>query len=166
VFSTEQDMETYRVVVTYAYRVCYSGEDARDLTQEGITRLLEWYAKGNQPLECHQERTWLINTVRRLWIDHLRKKSTQCESVTNAFMDTQVVVENYADDIDYRTLVSQMLAMLPLERDRLVFLLYIRNVPPARIASLLRLKGSTVRMQMLRIREKLAPFYDRLMQAS
>lgn len=142
-------------VHTYAVWLLQDAEDARDVTQEALTRLWEQ----RDAVHNGASKTWLLRTTHRLCIDRLRRRKRRSEIALDALTwspaECSPGPERLAAAAELGHLIGQALTTLSV-RDRAVVLLReVSGMSYEEMSTVLGLPLGTLKATLHRARERL-----------
>ncbi len=140
---------------TYAVWLLHDADEATEVTQEALVRL--WTNRDD--VRVVSARAWLLRTVYRLCIDHIRKRSRErrCDpEVLNSLMgDEGVQCDDETLGNNVRASIGQALSRLS-QRDRMMILMReIQGMAYEEISQVLDLPMGTLKAALHRSRGRL-----------
>lgn len=154
--------EYYPVLLRYIASKSLPQIDIEDVANETLTRL--WEKRDECTFENDaQIAAWLIRTSRFIILEYSRKRQGN-ESLTdheNTLSDTDVI-DKRIEDVQLEQYLSKIEQDLS-EHDRLIFkMIFIERLPYNECAEKLKIKEVSLRSSISRLRDKLRPYIDKM----
>lgn len=156
------NMEDYLTFLMDSYgnsvfRMCYAYlkdyQLAEDVAQETFIRVYQHYGKFRNQSSI---KTWIIQIAINLCKNKMRTHWWK-ERLQQVFLETEkAVTENYDSVLDGH-LILEEIGKLPLKYREVILLYYYQEFEISEIAEILNMKESTIKVRLVRAREKLKP---------
>ncbi len=144
-----------------AVALCGRSNEAEDLTQATFVRALERFDSFKPGTNC---RAWLLQILRNIWIDQLRRKKTAGTTMPldetlvaeeksdeeTTWSDAEDLLENFSDDQ-----VIQAMRQLPDDQRLTLFLIDVEQLSQEEVAEITGVAVGTVKSRTSRARMEL-----------
>lgn len=155
-----------------AVALCGRWQKAEDLTQETFLRAFERFDSFRPGTNC---RAWLLQILRNVWIDQLRKKKVAGQELPLeenivaeknhkdeiVWSDAQDLIENFSDEQ-----VIKALSELPEDQRLTLFLIDVEQLSQKEVAQITGVAEGTVKSRTSRgravLKERLASYARRM----
>lgn len=155
-----------------AVALCGRRQKAEDLTQETFLRAFERFDSFRPGSNC---RAWLLQILRNIWIDHLRRKKVAGQELPLeenivaeksreheiVWSDAQDLIENFSDEQ-----VIKALSELPEDQRLTLFLIDVEQLSQKEVARITGVAEGTVKSRTSRgravLKERLASYARRM----
>lgn len=143
--------EIYNKYSNHVYQTAYSflkdKDLSKDIVQETFIKLLKYNKKFND--EQHQK-NWLLRVCVNLSIDTLRKNKRiiHADEYIHSLKDEKTILSQY----DF---INHLVNNLPLKYRSVIILYYYEDYKIKEISKILNLNESTIKMRLLRGKQKL-----------
>lgn len=139
----------------YLYRMCGSREIAEELLQETFYRAMLSLSLQ----DARQVRAWLYKVARHLYIDWLRRHSSEQKALENMRVLNPVIAHTYDPETEYRLKedkqkVEWILQRLPERYRTILYLREIEEFSYKELAATMELSLEQVKVTLHRAREK------------
>lgn len=136
-----------------AYRWAQNPEDAEDLVQETLVKVVD---RVDEMEQLEKLRSWLIKILYRCFVDLHRKRGRTPTQEWTA--DIDLLDEDNAKQLEYRRDLLKALETLNHEQRDVVLLHDTEGYTAAEVASILDISQGTVKSRLHRAREHLRKF--------
>ncbi len=148
--------EYYQPLFRFALSLAKNEGDAGDLVQQTFAR---WARKGHQLRDESKVKTWLFTTLRREFLETVRKGKRFSDEPLEAEASEGACDPTQADAVDAATIMA-MVNDLALEYREPLLLFYLRGFSYAEMAEVLEIPIGTVMSRLSRgkaqLREKIS----------
>lgn len=126
-------------LVKWCYLMTGSYDTAEELVQEGFVKAIEHWDTLNS-LAFHQQRAWLYQTIKHLFIDSVRKNKRE-------FLTNEVPEATTSFDYSEKEWMELINSLPPLE-GKVLLLRYVEGFTSNQIGTLLKIPPGTVRSKL------------------
>jgi RNA polymerase sigma-70 factor (ECF subfamily) len=142
-------------IYRFIYRLTGEAEEAKDITQDAFVKLCHYMQKKEAPMD---PRAWLFKVSANTCYTFLKRKERHRKIIENEAgnpSQQQQNVEDHLMKVEEITMLRNALNQLSVQ-DRIILELYQGSLSYQEIASIVKVKASTVGKKLFRARHKLA----------